>query len=171
MRRYELVFVASPVLTEEEADHQVTVFESLISEMGGTVQKVDRWGRRKLAFPIDKHVEGNYTLVLYDAEARIEHELTRRLKLTDTVLRFLSVRADHEKLPTEDEKLALQEARRDHIKRAAERAAAEAAGLPLPGGPGGPGALDGDDGDGWEAGDDEELEERRGRGSRGEEAE
>lgn len=153
MRRYELVMVASPVLTEEEADRQVTGFESLITEMGGTVHKVDRWGRRKLAFPINKHPEGNYSLVMYEAEANVEKELTRRLKLTDTVLRFLSVRADHEKVPTAEEKVALEEARRDHLKRAAERAAAEAAGLPVP-------AEDvvEDEIDAWDAVDDDDAE-------------
>jgi small subunit ribosomal protein S6 len=160
MRRYELVMVASPVLTEEEADRQVTGFESLITEMGGTVHKVDRWGRRKLAFPINKHPEGNYSLLMYEAEANVEKELTRRLKLTDTVLRFLSVRADHEKVPTAEEKVALEEARRDHLKRAAERAAAEAAGLPVPGV-----ETEADDGDDWEAveDDDADLPGRRGR--------
>ncbi|MFN7966426.1 MAG: 30S ribosomal protein S6 [Acidobacteriota bacterium] len=153
MRRYELVMVASPVLTEEEADRQVTGFEALITDMGGTVHKVDRWGRRKLAFPINKHPEGNYSLVMYEAEANVEKELTRRLKLTDTVLRFLSVRADHEKVPTAEEKVALEEARRDHLKRAAERAAAEAAGLPVP-------AEDviEEEIDAWDAGDDDDAE-------------
>jgi small subunit ribosomal protein S6 len=132
MRRYELVLVASPVLSEEDADKQVTSYESLIQEMGGTIQKVDRWGRRRLAYSINKHAEGNYTLFLYDGEANVEKELTRRLKLSDTVLRFLSVRADHEKTPSSEEKLALEEARKDYLRRAAERAAAEAAGLPVP---------------------------------------
>ncbi len=153
MRRYELVMVASPVLTEEEADRQVTGFEALITDMGGTVHKVDRWGRRKLAFPINKHPEGNYSLVMYEAEANVEKELTRRLKLTDTVLRFLSVRADHEKVPTAEEKVALEEARRDHLKRAAERAAAEAAGLPVPAE-----EVIEDEIDAWDAVDDDDAE-------------
>lgn len=169
MRRYELVIVASPVLSEEEADQQVTVYEQLIQEMGGAVQKVDRWGRRKLAYPINKHAEGNYTLFLYDGEAGVEKELGRRLKLADTVLRFLSVRADHEKVPTAEEKLALEEARKDHLRRAVERAAAEAAGLPVPG------FDDSDDDDlpdDWVADvdDDEDLDDRPIRGRKKEDA-
>ncbi|MCU0232081.1 MAG: 30S ribosomal protein S6 [Acidobacteria bacterium] len=123
MRRYEMVLVAAPTVPEEDHDQQVTTFEQLIAERGGTVLKVDRWGRRKLAFPIDKFQEGNYTLVLYDAEPEVEKEFVRRVKLTDTLLRYLSVRADHEKVPTAEEKVALEEARREHLRRAAERAA------------------------------------------------
>lgn len=123
MRRYEMVLVAAPTVPEEDHDQQVTAFEQLIAERGGTVLKVDRWGRRKLAFPISKFQEGNYTLLLYDAEPEVEKEFVRRVKLTDTLLRYLSVRADHEKVPTAEEKAALEEARREHLRRAAERAA------------------------------------------------
>jgi small subunit ribosomal protein S6 len=123
MRRYEMVLVAAPTVAEEDHDQQVTNFEQLIAERGGNVLKVDRWGRRKLAFPINKFQEGNYTLLLYDAEPEVEKEFVRRVKLSDTLLRYLSVRADHEKVPTAEEKLALEEARREHLRRAAERAA------------------------------------------------
>ena len=123
MRRYEMVLVAAPTVAEEDHDQQVTNFEQLIAERGGNVLKVDRWGRRKLAFPINKFQEGNYTLLLYDAEPEVEKEFVRRVKLTDTLLRYLSVRADHEKVPTAEEKVALEEARREHLRRAAERAA------------------------------------------------
>lgn len=122
VRRYEMVLVAAPVLSEEDYDKQITAFEELIAERGGQVHKVDRWGRRKLAFPISKFQEGNYTLMLYDAEPEVEREFVRRVKLSDHYLRFLSVRADHERIPTPEEKAALEEARREHIRRAAERA-------------------------------------------------
>lgn len=133
MRRYEMVLVAAPTVPEEDHDQQITAFEQLIAERGGSVLKVDRWGRRKLSYPIAKLQEGNYTLILYDAEPEVEKEFLRRLKLSDKFLRFLSVRADHEKPPTAEEKIALEEARREHLRRAAERAAlgdaAEAAAL------------------------------------------
>lgn len=122
IRRYEMVLVASPALSEEDYDKQITAFEELIGERGGLVHKVDRWGRRKLAFPIAKCQEGNYTLLLYDAEPEVEREMVRRVKLSDHYLRFLSVRADQERIPTPEEKAALEEARREHLRRAAERA-------------------------------------------------
>ncbi|MBP7146806.1 MAG: 30S ribosomal protein S6 [Acidobacteria bacterium] len=127
LRRYEMVLVAAPTIPEEEHDKQITVFEQLIAERGGVVHKVDRWGRRKLAYTIRKAQEGNYTLLLYDAEPEVEREFVRRLKLSDTFLRFLSVRADHEKPPTPEERAALEEGRRDQLRRAAERAEQAAA--------------------------------------------
>lgn len=123
MRRYEMALVADPHLPEDQHDQQLTQFEQLIAEMGGVVHKVERWGRRKLAYPIGKFHEGNYTLFLYDAGPEIEREFIRRVKLSDTFIRFLSVRADHQKPPTPEEKAALEQARKDYLQRAQERAA------------------------------------------------
>ena len=122
MRRYEMALVAAPTLSEEEHDRLITQFEEMISEMGGVVHKVERWGRRKLAYPIKKFTEGNYTILLYDAEPEVEQEFLRRLRLSDGFIRWLSVRADHQKPPTPEEKAALEEARREYLRRAAERA-------------------------------------------------
>jgi small subunit ribosomal protein S6 len=121
-RRYELALVASPQVPEEDHDKQLTSLEQLIADMGGVVHKVERWGRRKLAYPITKYTEGNYTLLLYDGATTVEKELCRRVKLSDTFIRFLSVRADEQKAPTEEEKAALEQARKDYVQRAKERA-------------------------------------------------
>ena len=123
VRRYEMALVAAPHIPEEDHDRQLTTFEQLIADAGGVVHKVERWGRRKLAYAIKKHHEGNYTLILYDAEPEVEREFVRRVKLSDTFIRFLSVRADHQKPPTAEEKAALEQARRDYLARAQERAA------------------------------------------------
>ncbi len=122
VRRYELALVASPQVPEEDHDKQLTTLEQLVADMGGVVHKVERWGRRKLAYPISKYTEGNYTLLLYDGETTVEKELCRRVKLSDTFIRFLSVRADEQKPPTEEEKAALEQARKDYVQRAKERA-------------------------------------------------
>lgn len=140
MRRYEMALVATPTLSEDEHDKRITAFETMIADMGGNVLKVDRWGRRKLAYPIAKQTEGNYTFLLFDAEPDVEKEFLRRLHLSEDFLRYQSVRADHEKPPTDEEKEALAAQRAEIIKKAAERAAAEAAGLD-------PDALDEDSGD------------------------
>ncbi|MDQ7006926.1 MAG: 30S ribosomal protein S6 [Acidobacteriota bacterium] len=123
MRRYEMVLVADPTIPEDAHDRLITGFETMISEGQGVVHKVDRWGRRKLAYPIRKHLEGNYTVLLFDAPPELEREMVRRIKLSDHWLRFFTVRADHQQPPTEEEKQALVEARREHLRRAAERAA------------------------------------------------
>jgi small subunit ribosomal protein S6 len=130
-----MALVAAPHLPEEEHDRQLTTFEQMIADMGGVVHKVERWGRRKLAYPLKKCHEGNYTLLLYDASPEVEREFIRRLKLSDNFLRFLSVRADHQKPPTAEEKAALEQARRDYLARAQERAAQGALGPEEPPGP------------------------------------
>ncbi len=169
VRRYEMALVAAPHVPEEEHDRQLTVFEQMIAEMGGSVHKVERWGRRKLAYPIGKFHEGNYTLILYDAEPEVEREFVRRVKLSDTFLRFLSVRADHQKPPTSEERAALEQARRDYLVRAQERAAAGLAGAEeAPGAPGLP-ALAGDEAASEPADVAEEDEEDLALGPGGEE--
>lgn len=126
MRRYEMGLVVSPTVPENEHDRLITSLETLISDRGGQVLKVDRWGRRKLAYPIRKFTEGNMTFLLFDAEADVEQEIVRRIKLSDHFLRHLSVRADHEKPPTDEEKVALEEQRKEILRKAEERAKAEA---------------------------------------------
>ncbi len=123
MRRYEMALVADPHMPPEDHDKLLTSFEQLIADMGGTVHKVERWGRRKLAYPIGKFHEGDYTLFLYDSGAEVEREFIRRVKLNDSFIRFLSVRADHQKPPTVEEKAALEQARKDYLIRQQERAA------------------------------------------------
>lgn len=131
MRRYEMVLVADPTIPEAEHDRLLTTFEEFVGAQGGAVHKVDRWGRRKLAYPIKKHTEGNYTVLLFDGSVELEKEMLRRIKLSDQWLRHLSVRADEQALPTDEEKQALVEARSEYLRRAAEREAAIAAGVDL----------------------------------------
>jgi small subunit ribosomal protein S6 len=121
MRRYELALVADPTIPEEQHDRLITALEESIAEKSGKVLKVDRWGRRKLAYKIKGQTEGNYTFLLFDGEPRLLSELERRLRLSENWLRFSTVRADHEKPPTAEELEALQEARQDQIRRAKER--------------------------------------------------
>lgn len=161
MRRYELALVADPTIPEEEHDRLITAFEQTIAERSGNVLKVDRWGRRKLAYKINGQSEGNYTFILFDADSPVVSELSRRIRLSESWLRHSVVRADHEKPPTSEELEALAEARQEQIRRAKEReererlAREEAAARGLD-----PDAIDydeldeGEDED-WSSGDDE----------------
>jgi len=97
MRRYEVVFVLAPTLTEEEADEMVETYSGVAKEMGAEVADVDKWGKRRLAFPVQKHSEGYYTvLTLQEPAGKAVSELERRFKVTDAVIRFLTVRVDEE---------------------------------------------------------------------------
>jgi ribosomal protein S6 len=69
MRRYEVVFVLAPTLTEEEFDQQVESYSQVAREMGAEIVEVDKWGKRRLAFPVEKHNEGYYTVLTIDEPA------------------------------------------------------------------------------------------------------
>lgn len=95
MRRYEVVFVLAPTLTEEEFDQQVESYSQVAREMGAEIVNVDKWGKRRFAFPVEKHNEGYYTILTIDEPAgKAVAELERRFKVSDAVLRFLSIRVD-----------------------------------------------------------------------------
>ena len=94
MRRYETIFIASPVLTDEQADELVRLFEGIIAEQGGELLRTDKWGRKKLAYEIQKFSEGYYTLFEMNAGPNLIAELERRFRNNDSVIKFLSVRMD-----------------------------------------------------------------------------
>jgi small subunit ribosomal protein S6 len=122
MQRYETVFIVTPAAPEDEVETIVTGYEGLIGESEGTLHKTERWGRKKLAYTIQKQREGNYTLFLYDTEPTVVQELERRMRMNDRVLRFLTVRADEAALPSQEEKDALASSRAETRRRAEERA-------------------------------------------------
>lgn len=95
MRRYEVVFILAPTLSDEEVDQSIEGFEQTAQEMGAKIVNVDKWGKRRLAFPVKNHSEGFYVvLTLEEPEAAAAVELERKFKVTDSVIRFLSVRID-----------------------------------------------------------------------------
>jgi small subunit ribosomal protein S6 len=96
MRRYETIFIASPVLTDEQADELVRNFEGIIAEQGGELLRTDKWGRKKLAYEIEKFSEGYYTLFEMNAGPNLIAELERRFRNNDSVIKFLSVRMDEQ---------------------------------------------------------------------------
>src|SRR5688572_29366850 len=95
-RKYELVYVVSPDATEEQVTELHTQVEGIVSRMGGTIEKTENWGRRKLAYEIGRHKEGTYVLELINGSGDLLKEIDRRLKVFDTVIRHLVVRIDEE---------------------------------------------------------------------------
>ena len=94
MRRYETIFIASPTLTEEQADELVKFFEGIIAEQGAELIKTDKWGRRKLAYEVQKFSEGYYTLFELNADNKLIAELERRFRNHESVIKYMSVRLD-----------------------------------------------------------------------------
>ena len=94
MRHYETIFIASPTLTDEQSDELVKQYEGIIAEQGGELLKTDKWGRKKLAYEVQKFSEGYYTLFEMNAGPDLIAELERRFRNHDSVIKYLSVRMD-----------------------------------------------------------------------------
>lgn len=94
MKAYELLFFVDPALDEETRLASMKRIETTITEPGGVVDSVEEWGKRKLAYEINKLTEGVYTLVNFHAEPQNIAELDRVLRISDAVVRFMIVRRD-----------------------------------------------------------------------------
>ena len=89
MRIYEELFIAKPDATEEELDALIEQMKTIITTAGGTVNKVDKWGKRRLAYKVGKYREGEYVLMEFQADANAVSEFERRLRVADMVIKFL----------------------------------------------------------------------------------
>jgi small subunit ribosomal protein S6 len=96
MRTYEITFILKPDLPEEEADKFVAQMEGIVTSTGGTIHKIDRIGQRRLAYLIGRYKDGVYVMFTLDCEVPTVKEFERRLRVTDSVIKFLSVRVDEE---------------------------------------------------------------------------
>ena len=94
LRDYELVAIISPEVADEGLDGVLDNISRLITQDGGTVDEVDRWGKRKLAYPIKHFLEGNYVLFRCKMKATSGKELEASLKISEEVLRHLLVKLD-----------------------------------------------------------------------------
>ena len=129
MRRYETIFIASPTLTEEQADALVQSYEGIITEQGGELLKTDKWGRKKLAYEVQKFSEGYYTLFEMNAGTTLIAELERRFRNNDAVIKYLSVRMDEaEKAAGRTKQRIEREAKRKAKAGIKERSAEEVMG-------------------------------------------
>jgi len=96
MRTYELMYVLDPRLSDEEAEEVNETVRKLVTGGGAEITKEESWGRRKLAYPIEKQTEGRYMLMYLHSEDGFGGvpEVERRLEQSDKVLRYLTVRTD-----------------------------------------------------------------------------
>ncbi len=88
MNKYEVVYIIDPAVEEEARKELIAKYNTLIAENGGTVDKVDEWGKRRLAYAIDYKTEGYYVLVNFQAESELPKELERNLQISDSVIRY-----------------------------------------------------------------------------------
>lgn len=91
MKKYETIFILNPSFDEETVKANIEKFKGVIENGGGTVENVDFWGKRKLAYEIKKVGEGYYTLVNFTANPELPRELDRIFRITDGVIRHIIV--------------------------------------------------------------------------------
>jgi len=94
MTNYEVMFIVDPVLEDDKKDEAVENVKGIIEAENGKIDKVDVWGMRKLAYPIQKKNEGYYAVIEFNAEESFPKELDRRLKISDTIMRHIIVNKD-----------------------------------------------------------------------------
>jgi len=94
MRQYETVFLISPNLEEEETTKIITQISDIISKEKGKLIQEDRWGKKRLAYPIKKFEEAFYVFFHYEGDSNIPFELEKRFKQTEAILRFLTVKKE-----------------------------------------------------------------------------
>ncbi len=96
MRNYEVVFVAAPTLTGEELESFISHAQSVVESKNGKVVKVDNWGKKSLAYKIKRFREGYYVVLTIEGDGGAIAELERRFRVTDYIIRFISVRVDED---------------------------------------------------------------------------
>ena len=93
-RQYELVYIVTPDASDEQIAELHTQIEQIVQRFGGTFDKTENWGRRKLAYEIGHHREGTYVVETITGSGEMVKEIDRRLRVTDLVVRHLTVRVD-----------------------------------------------------------------------------
>ena len=106
MRPYETTFILIPEMSEDEVKKTIDEYQAYIEEQKGEISKVENWGKRKLAYQIQKKESGYYGHIRFDAPAEIVANLERRYKLDESVIRYLTVLLSSKALKAE--KLALE---------------------------------------------------------------
>jgi small subunit ribosomal protein S6 len=95
-RLYEVMFIVRPDVEDDEVEKLITGFGSTVTAGGGVVKSVEKMGRRKLAYTVRKFADGNYVLLTIEASGPVVLELERRLRVTEPVIKFITVRIDEE---------------------------------------------------------------------------
>jgi len=121
-RIYELMFILRPDMTEEDQDKLISNLEGQVGTAGGTVKSVERMGKRRLAYLVRKFQDGIYVLMVLEGDGATVHELERRLRVSEPVIKFITVRMDEE-----EKRLAKIKAIRDTKVRGKGASAQEAA--------------------------------------------
>jgi small subunit ribosomal protein S6 len=125
-RLYEVMFIVRPDVIDEELDKLVAGFESTVTNGGGVIKISEKMGRRKLAYTVRKFNDGNYILLTIEANGTVVAELERRLRVTEPVIKFITVRIDEE-----EKRIAKVKSLRGHKRQAPAAVHAPAPAAPV----------------------------------------
>ena len=92
MNKYEVLYILTASLADEEKENLINKFADLVTNAGGEVLSIDKWGLRKLAYPIDYKNEGYYVLMNFTANAELPKEMERVMRIADEVMRYMVIR-------------------------------------------------------------------------------
>jgi small subunit ribosomal protein S6 len=129
-RTYELMFIVRPDMVEEELSKLISTLESSVTSAGGTI-KSEIWGKRRLAYSVGRFNDGIFVLLIIEGTGAIVHELERRLRVTEPVIKFLTIRTDEE-LKRLDKIKKLRDARKKASAAPAAPVTPEAGNEPTP---------------------------------------
>jgi len=118
-RIYELMFIVRPDMTDEDLEKLISTLQSVVPASGGTVKSVEKMGKRRLAYAVRRFNDGIYVLMIVEGGGPVIHELERRLRVSEPVIKFLTVRVDEEQ-----KRLAKIKALRDAKKKVSAQPAA-----------------------------------------------
>jgi len=125
-RFYEVMFIVRPDVEDADLDKLIAGFEHTVTNGGGTVRSTEKLGRRKLAYTVRKFNDGNYILLTIDADGQLVHELERRLRVSEPVIKFITVRMDEEQKRLDKVKAIRASRKKLSAQPAAPAAASEA---------------------------------------------
>lgn len=114
-RTYEVMYIGAPEASDDDIAKLNEGIEKMVADAGGSVVKTEAMGRRKLAYPINKKTEGHYTLFEIEGSGQEIAELERRMRVNDTIIRYITVRVDEER-KTADKLQARREERQNKRK-------------------------------------------------------
>ena len=132
MRSYELMYILDPKLDEDGSKALLVKIEELMSKQGVEIEKTESWGKRRLAYAIKGNWEGSYILSYLKAEPTAISEMERRLRVTEGVLRFITVRTDEQQAKLDRRKARGDEKSQARRQRKAVKRASESEKAPAP---------------------------------------
>jgi small subunit ribosomal protein S6 len=109
MRQYETAFLITPKLEEEETEKLIEKMAEVVKKKKGKMVNIEKWGKRRLAYPIDKLDEAVYVFFHYEGDPDIPHELQRRFRQTETIIRYLTLKKEEQSKPRKKTKAGKKE--------------------------------------------------------------